>query len=84
VTTGPYRAAHRHSAHHRAEILASAACGCFHCRAVFAPGAITRWIEAGQTALCPRCGVDAVIGAAAGYPLTPAFLEAMRALWFST
>nr|QGW61148.1 hypothetical protein ICEMyc226_00116 [Mycolicibacterium sp.] len=36
----------------------------------------------GQTALCPYCGIDAVIGDAAGYPITREFLEAMRAQWF--
>ena len=31
--------AHKRSIHHRAEIEASATCGCFYCGHVFAPGA---------------------------------------------
>lgn len=38
--------------------------------------------ENGVTALCPRCGVDAVIGSDAGYPLTNLFLKKMRQHWF--
>lgn len=35
------------------------------------------------TALCPYCGIDAVIGESAGYPLTEEFLKKMRDYWFS-
>jgi len=34
------------------------------------------------TALCPHCGVDSVIGSAAGFPLTDEFLKAMHQEWF--
>lgn len=82
--------AHGHSIRHRAEILASETCGCFFCEAVFAPTEVEEWVDdpgdtgVGQTALCPRCGIDSVIGSAAGYPLTPAFLTAMRRRWFES
>lgn len=79
--------AQRHASQHRAEITASAWCGCFHCLALFPPAAVTEWIDKdrvgdGQTALCPHCGVDAVLGTAAGFPLTTSFLTAMRGHWF--
>lgn len=87
------RAAHEHCCDHRAELAVSARCGCFHCCRVYTPAEIVEWIDPapgmvaelgrlGKTALCPYCGIDAVIGDAAGYPLTPEFLEAMRAQWF--
>jgi hypothetical protein len=37
----------------------------------------------GQTALCPKCGIDAVIGSKSGYPMTQEFLQAMEKHWFS-
>lgn len=85
--------AHRHCRDHRDELAASVRCGCFHCCRVYAATEIIDWIDpapemaaetgrSGQTALCPYCGVDAVIGDASTYPLTPAFLESMRAHWF--
>ncbi len=37
-------------------------CGCFYCLAIFDPQEIEEWIEddGGDTALCPRCGIDSV------------------------
>lgn len=78
----PHIAAHRHSSNHRAELDSSTSCGCFHCLAIYPPAAITRWIGA-QTAMCPRCGIDSVIGDRSGYPITVDFLTAMQRHWFA-
>lgn len=83
------RRAHDKSSHHREEVLASALCGCFYCLRTFPPGDIKEWIDerrsmrAGQTAMCPHCGIDAVIGDKAGFELTKEFLERMNSFWFS-
>jgi hypothetical protein len=78
--------AHAHSIRHRREIEGSTECGCFHCRHIFSPGEIVAWTDddegQGQTALCPYCGIDSVIGSAAGFPITREFLSAMRRRWF--
>jgi hypothetical protein len=83
--TGPaaHIAAHRHSSNHRAELESSSSCGCFYCCAIYPPSTITRWIG-GQTAMCPRCNIDSVIGDRSGYPITVEFLTAMQRHWFST
>ncbi len=79
-------AAHAASANHRAAVLAAARCGCFHCLAVFAPAEIDDWVDVpvgateGATALCPRCGIDAVLPLGPG--IDGAFLERMKARWF--
>jgi hypothetical protein len=75
-------AAHRHSWLHRAAIESSAHCGCFYCLAVYPPSAIREWVDGGETALCPRCGIDSVIGDASGYPLSGELLRAMKKHWF--
>jgi NAD-dependent SIR2 family protein deacetylase len=36
-------------------------CGCFHCLQVFEATEVIDWIDDGETPLCPRCGVDAVM-----------------------
>ncbi len=36
----------------------------------------------GQTALCPKCGIDSVIGDACGYALTFQFVKDMQDHWF--
>jgi hypothetical protein len=79
----PLRVAHKRCSRHRAEIESSQQCGCFHCKKIFRPDQIVDWIDEQQTALCPACGIDSVIGSASGLDITEAFLEEMRSAWFS-
>jgi hypothetical protein len=81
------REAHSHSANHRDEIEDSASCGCFYCTSTFSSEMITEWIDedaegVGQTALCPQCRIDSVIGDKSGYPITKEFLSKMKQYWF--
>ena len=61
---------HRHSSRHREVVVGSSRCGCFYCLSEFSPTEITDWVDGqvddddlqlGATALCPRCGIDAVL-----------------------
>jgi len=83
VETSRLEAAHRHSTWHRIELEASDRCGCYHCLEVFTVDQVRKWIDNHDTAMCPYCGIDAVIGSAAGFPLTRPFLREMRRHWFS-
>ena len=79
--------AHQHSSRHYDEVMRSESCGCFYCGEVFPPSEIKEWIQDGdstaeQTAICPHCGIDSVIGSASSYPVTSDFLQRMRELWF--
>jgi len=77
-------AAHKHSIRHRQELEQSAVCGCFYCIETSAPSQIKDWCDEEKTALCPRCGIDSIIGSASGYPVTEKpFLEAMHERWFA-
>jgi hypothetical protein len=76
--------AHKHCSYHRAELEKSNVCGCFYCLSTFQPSEIVEWIDDGQTAICPKCPVDSVIGSASGYPITREFLLKMHDHWFST
>jgi hypothetical protein len=62
--------------------MASDVCGCFYCCDVYAPQEIEQWIDEEDTALCPRCGIDSVIGSASGFPITKDFLGRMKRYWF--
>lgn len=75
-------AAHKHCSLHRVELQASSLCGCFYCFAIFVPAEVSEWIDGGQTAECPKCTIDSVIGSASGYPITAEFLNSMHAKWF--
>ena len=65
------------SSNHRKEIEAAANCGCFYCLTRFKPALISEWIDKDQTALCPVCGIDAVLV----YPGHQE-LEEMQKHWF--
>jgi hypothetical protein len=81
------RDAHARSSNHRDKIVSSKFCGCFHCGSTFPPADIVEWIDEGpdgkgQTAMCPKCGIDSVIGDKSGFDLSAAFLARMKAHWF--
>jgi len=77
------RDAHQHSSYHRTEIESSPLCGCFQCLKTFDRHSIRCFVDTGQTAVCPFCSTDAVIGSASGFPLTREFLVRMHDRWFN-
>jgi hypothetical protein len=42
-------------------MVSGADCRCFHCLHAFSAEQISHWVDYGETALCPNCGVDAVL-----------------------
>ncbi len=84
---GFLEAAHKHSIFNKEEILQSSLCGCFYCMQNFNPNEIEDWVDddnpKGQTPLCPKCGIDAVIGDNSSFPINDEiFLKEMYAFWF--
>ncbi len=67
-----------HASKHRVELEASDRCACFFCFRKFAPTDIKVWIEGSQTALCPGCGIDAVLGSASPHSIDDRFLRKMH------
>ncbi len=82
ASSEPHIAAHAFTSHNRTSLMQSDRCGCFHCLAEFSTDEIIEWIDDGDTALCPKCGIDAVIGSGSGYPISPEFLGDMQKHWF--
>jgi hypothetical protein len=77
-----FEEAHRFSSYHRRTLSLDAKCGCFHCLRIFNPSKITDWIDSDETALCPYCGIDSVIGQSSGFPITDDFFKKMHEHWF--
>lgn len=78
--------AHKFSSHHRESILKSKKCGCFYCLHIFLPNEIQMWVDEdekgiGQTAICPYCSIDSVIGDSI-IDFNDNFLKEMKAHWF--
>jgi hypothetical protein len=81
VTEGHISAQHW-SSYNRLTFGKSELCGCFYCLEVFPSSEITDWTDNGDTALCPNCGIDSVIGSGSGYPIQREFLSKMHDHWF--
>jgi len=73
--------AHKHSTNNVGEIKSSVVAGCFHCDKIFSPIEINDFTD-NETALCPYCGIAAVIGNESGFYITPDFLAEMKNHWF--
>ncbi|MEO7043143.1 MAG: hypothetical protein ABI035_12850 [Gemmatimonadaceae bacterium] len=84
---------HKHSSRHREVLARSDSAGCFYCQSFFVPAEIMDWVDGRQaetgsasdgiTALCPRCGIDAVLPSAAPIPLSADLLAQMHYYFFA-
>ena len=71
-----------HATSNREELTRSEVCGCYHCLELFFPEEIAEYVDEEQTALCPHCGVDSVVGSASGLPMDRDFLLRVRRRFF--
>lgn len=76
------KAAHKASFKNRESIEKSQTCACFYCGSVFSPSMIEEWTDGEQTAICPHCGIDSVLGDYSGYPMTEEFLNELHKFSF--
>ena len=67
---------------HDSLLWRSARCGCFHCESLFPPAEIEELVDGMSTALCPRCGVDAVLPEVPLYVLNAELLREMHEAFF--
>jgi hypothetical protein len=73
-------ALHKTSMHNRNSLFVMEICGCFYCLREFEFHQISRWVDDDDTALCPFCEIDSVLG----FKTSPADtkLSQMREYWF--
>ena len=77
--------AHKFCANNMASLRKDKVCGCFYCMKIFSSDKIESYIEENwDTAICPYCGIDSVIGESSGYPITNDFLQQMKTYWFES
>lgn len=74
--------AHKFSIFNHVVVKQSELCGCFRCCTLFETTTIKKWCDRGLTAVCPNCGIDAILAEGASFPLTPDFLKRMNSRWF--
>ena len=50
-----------HTIENKKQVLASQTCRCANCLATFSGAEVTEFTDKGKTAICPKCGVEAVL-----------------------
>jgi len=78
--------AHKFSSINKEDLKKASECACYYCCNFFCPTDIVEWVvDRGYpaTAVCPNCGIDAIIPKRDCYPWTVRFLVDMRLWWFS-
>lgn len=78
--------AHGYAFRNRRLLNVSDTCACFYCLNTFKPSTILEWIDSKNpdTAMCPICGIDAIIGDKSGMPIDDIeFLKQMQSIYFS-
>ncbi len=76
--------AHEKSFANKLRLRTAKQCGCFYCLKIFNVEQIEDWTidVPDETALCPFCGIDSVIGDNEGFTLTEDFLKEMYLVYF--
>lgn len=77
--------AYCHSICNKEELENAKKCGCFYCLKIYDTSQIKEWIEEEtglKTAICPYCGIDAVIAESTDYELCDELLAYMYSIWF--
>ena len=73
---------HQKSWRNSSELSGAEICACFYCFKEFGPTEIVKWTDDGETALCPFCGIDSIIGFYA-QSIDRDLLSQMHDRWFS-
>jgi hypothetical protein len=81
ATKANLTALHKKSRSNRSSLEKSTICGCFYCFKEFVFERVVEWIDDDETALCPYCGVDAVLGFASP-TADQQLLHEMHDRWF--
>ena len=73
---------HAYSANNRSLIADSNKCYCFYCKQSMYRGEVEEYIDNGQTALCPRCQIDAIIPDSIEESVDENIIAEMNEYWF--
>ena len=82
MTKEEMKAIHSHTLRNRKEIEASKTCGCISCCGIYPASEVVDYIDEGETALCPECSIDAVIGDCIGININAATLKELNQEFF--
>ncbi|MEH2450459.1 cytoplasmic protein [Nostoc sp.] len=72
----------QYSINNREQIEVSEKAGCYYCLSIFAPKKNCEYCDWGATVLCPKCGIDSVIGLNSGHPIDLETFKKLHQYWF--
>lgn len=73
---------HTYSSNNKRLIEKSSKCYCFHCKREMSSKEVTTYLSNEETALCPYCGIDAIIPDAINDELNDDIIDEMNKYWF--
>lgn len=73
---------HAYSSHNKELIKSSNNCYCFYCKSTILSSDINDYIDEGNTALCPNCGIDSIIPDSVNEVIDEQVLDDMNKYWF--
>lgn len=73
---------HTYATHNRELIETSDKCYCFYCKSIIDSSEIKDYIDNGQTALCPKCGIDSIIPDGIEEDVNEEIVDEMNQYWF--
>ena len=82
MTKEEMKVIHSNTFRNREEIEESDICVCLSCCEIFYASEVEAYIDEGETALCPICGIDAVIGDCTGISMDSATLNELHKEFF--
>ena len=71
-----------YSSHNRQFVAVSQKCYCFYCMKSMEPDMIKSYTDDGETALCPYCGIDAVLPDGIDEHIDESVMREMHGYWF--
>lgn len=73
--------ASKYSIRNKDSIEKSEFCSCYYCFSTFKKDEIINWTDSKQTAICPKCSVDSVLGDSI-ISFSKDFFEKLHQYWF--
>ena len=73
---------HAYASNNKELIKESEYCYCFYCKKQFESKEVVKYLEGENTALCPHCGIDAIIPNNVDEPIDNELIEGMNKYWF--
>ena len=77
-----FKKLHAYSSHNKKLIDIADKCYCFYCKSSMEQSEIQNYIDDGQTALCPKCEIDAIIPDSIDDTVDEQIISEMNEYWF--